>query len=47
VPAARRQPAEERRARRGVVEVKRLGIELGGEALDPLLLDPQVAEPNF
>src|SRR5207302_9186114 len=34
MPAARRQPTEQRLARRLVVEMKRLWVVFGGEALD-------------
>jgi hypothetical protein len=37
VPAARRQPAEDRVLRYVVVEMERLWIELGGKTLYPLL----------
>jgi len=43
VPAARREAAEERIARRLLVEMERLRIELGGKALDPLGIDAQAS----
>src|SRR6185437_2517579 len=41
VPAARRQAAEDRPAGAGLVEMKGLRIEFGGEGFDALRLDPQ------
>src|SRR5678815_3952840 len=41
VPAARRETAEYRALRGCVVQVERLRVELGGEALDPLGVDAQ------
>ena len=39
LPAARDQPAEQARTGGRLVEVKRLGIEVGGERLDPVRID--------
>src|SRR5207249_2778160 len=47
VPAACRQAAEYRAARGRLVEMEGLRIEFGGEALDPLLLDPQTPGSEF
>src|SRR5439155_8983876 len=46
MPAARRQAAENRRARGVVVEVKRLRIELRGETLDPLRVHMKRVRPE-
>src|SRR5438128_986107 len=45
MPAARGQPAEDRTACGFVVLVERLRIELGGEGLDPLRVDPDAPGP--
>jgi hypothetical protein len=46
VPAAGSEPAEDRGARRGVVEMERPGIELGGEGLDAVRVDAKRARPE-
>src|SRR5262245_4080206 len=47
VPAARREPAENRAARRLLIEMERLGVEFSGETLDLLLLDPHAPGAVF
>src|SRR5262249_29418769 len=43
VPAARGQPMEDRPARRLLIEVERLRIELGRECLSPFFVDADLA----
>jgi hypothetical protein len=47
VPTAGGEALEARRARRGVIEMERLRIEFGGEALDGVRLDRESVRAEF